>query len=85
MGLRDAVFCAPMNWISVKDRLPDLHRFVSGHGWGAKTYVLGVDGKGRMGVGFYTDSGRWTCARAMGDPTHWQSLPDAPAAALSSP
>lgn len=68
-------------WIDVNDRLPDLKRFISGRGWSEKTYVLGVDSKGRMGVGFFTEQSygpRWTSARAMGDATHWMLLPTAP-------
>lgn len=65
-------------WISVKDRLPPLR--VHGSRQPAP-YVLACDAKGRMSVGYAAEhsSGHiWTFAKPIGEPTHWQPLPDRP-------
>jgi hypothetical protein len=52
-------------------------------GFPAKPYVLAVDAKGRMSVGFArrysTGEIMWTFAKPIGEPTHWQDLPEPPA------
>jgi hypothetical protein len=67
-------------WIPVSERLPEMTTR-----WEDPRYVLAVDAKGRMSVGYYVEhsSGKpwWTFAKAISDPTHWQPLPAAPEAA----
>lgn len=47
-----------------------------------KPYVLAVDQKGRMSIGYLikysSDNLRWTFAKPIGDPTHWMPLPAPP-------
>jgi hypothetical protein len=47
-----------------------------------KPYVLAVDNKGRMSVGYAyrvsTGELSWTFAKPIGTPTHWMPLPDPP-------
>ncbi len=47
-----------------------------------KPYVLAVDAKGRMSVGYpyrhSTGEVGWVFAKPIGEPTHWMPLPEAP-------
>lgn len=73
-------------WFDVMKDKPPMRRFVSGQGYQPTKipYVLAVDVKGRMSVGYATEhSGyqqgyRWTFAKPIGEPTHWMPLPDPP-------
>lgn len=69
-------------WRDVKSEKPPLRAFVSGHGYSDKPYVLAVDAKGRMSVGYAMlySSGhlQWTFAKPIGEPTHWMHLPPPP-------
>ena len=52
-----------------------------------KLYVLAIDGKDRMSVGFcmrqYSGYLHWTFAKPIGNPTHWAYLPQPPARSQS--
>lgn len=69
------------------ETVPPLRRFISGQGWTPrdKPYVLVVDAKGRMSVGYaMAHAGekfgyRWIFAKPIGIPTHWMPLPEPPA------
>lgn len=73
-------------WIDPIRKKPPIRRFVSGQGWqpAKLPYVLAVDVKGRMSVGYASEhSGerngyRWTFAKPIGEPTHWMPLPEPP-------
>lgn len=71
-------------WSDVMTHKPPLQRFVSGQGWqpALAPYVLAVDVKGRMSVGYaiaYDAGGyHWAFAKPIGEPTHWMPLPDPP-------
>lgn len=72
----------PSKWVPVGERVPA----EKGDQWtkSAPLYVLAVDGKGRMSVGYciagyYKDGGaHWVFAKAIGAPTHWMPLPEVP-------
>lgn len=74
------------DWIDPMEEKPPVQRFVSGQGWvpSAKPYVLAVDVKGRMSVGYAMehsgerDGYRWTFAKPIGEPIRWMRLPPAP-------
>lgn len=69
-------------WNDVKTITPPLRDWVSGRGWSDKEYVLAVDAKGRMSIGFATTHSSvpfiWTFAKPIGEPTHWRQLPKPP-------
>ena len=61
-----------MEWISVKERLPEERRRVFVHG--SNNY----NDEKRM-IGQYWGDGRWLCmGRGQIAVTHWQPLPDPP-------
>ena len=66
-----------MEWISVKDKLPKATT-----NYKNKLYVLLVDAKGRMSVGYrlHYDSGEtmFITAKPIGEVTHWMPLPEPP-------
>ncbi len=70
------------DWNDVKAVAPPLRVFVSGQGWSEKQYVLAVDAKDRMSIGFATGNSVgpfcWTFAKPIGEPTHWRQLPQPP-------
>lgn len=73
-------------WNDCMEQKPPMRQFISGQGWqpAKLPYVLAVDGKDRMSVGYatkYADPSRgyhWTFAKPIGEPTHWMPLPDPP-------
>ena len=74
-----------MDWQPIETTTPPIQRFTSGQGWQplAPPYVLAVDAKGRMSVGYArqnTAGYTWTFAKPIGQVTHWMSLPAPPAA-----
>ena len=70
------------DWNDVNTVTPPLRDWVSGRGFSEKHYVLAVDSKGRMSIGFATSYDkthwRWTFAKPIGEPTHWRQLPNPP-------
>lgn len=81
----------PGQWHDVKSITPPIRDWVSGRGWSEKHYVLAVDAKGRMSVGFATEQlvmtgcsvpFTWTFAKPIGEPTHWMELPKPPQSIL---
>lgn len=77
-----------MEWQPIETgKPPPIQRFISGQGWqpSKPPYVLLVDAKDRMSVGYAraTSYGyTWVFAKPIGQPTHWMPLPDAPAGEL---
>ncbi len=70
-------------WINTLKEKPPIQRFVSGQGWQPfkPPYVLAVDVKGRMSVGYARENSgghTWIFAKPIGEPTHWQHLPEPP-------
>ena len=60
-------------WVSVDDRLPEKRAPMFKH------YILAVDLRGRMSVGYVWENGTWTFAKPIGEPRYWMELPDRPA------
>ena len=58
-------------WISVKDRLPEVDEYVLMHSYSCKTDIgfLTEDGVFGCDVGYYLE---------IGDVTHWMPLPEQP-------
>lgn len=53
---------------------------------GEKPYVLAVDSRGRMSIGYaqtHSCGHVWVFAKPIGSPTHWMHLPPMPAKAAS--
>jgi hypothetical protein len=75
-GFRSARSESVHRWNPVSDMPP-----VSARN-GDKPYVLAVDTKGRMSVGYCWIASRgevcWTFAKPIGEVTHWMPLPEAP-------
>jgi len=69
-------------WRDPMDEKPPIQQFISGQGWTPKAYVLAVDVKGRVSVGYATQnrSGgyRWAFAKPIGEPVLWMPLPPLP-------
>jgi hypothetical protein len=67
-------------WISVSKQMPEA--VTTYLGFQEKPYVLAVDAKNRMSIGYvvrYQDGRhRWTFAKPIGEVTHWQPLPKGP-------
>jgi hypothetical protein len=74
---------AEREWIPI-ETAPPIQRFISGRGRQPPEppYVLAVDAKGRMSVGYareHSEGFTWTFAKPIGQPTHWMALPAPPA------
>ena len=72
-------------WIDTRAQKPPMQRFVSGQGLQPPKppYVLAVDVKGRMSVGYARENSEgytWVFAKPIGEPTHFQPLPEPPKA-----
>lgn len=70
------------NWTPI-GTTPPIQRFISGQGWqpSEPPYVLAVDAKGRMSVGYareHSTGFMWVFAKPIGQPTHWMELPPLP-------
>lgn len=67
-----------MNWIDVNECIP--LSITNPADWYRKPsfYVLAVDIKDRMSVGYRIHDGRWIFAKPIGEPTHWMPLPKPP-------
>jgi hypothetical protein len=62
-----------MEWISIKDRLPEA---------GKDVLVYWPHWSSRPVIGCYLSYGKWQSSRALSDgpdPTYWMALPDIPA------
>lgn len=69
-------------WRPIETAPPPMQRF-SGGAWqpSEPPYVLAVDAKGRMSVGYARENSEgytWTFAKPIGQPTHWMKLPEPP-------
>jgi hypothetical protein len=65
---------------------PPIQRFICGQGWqpSKPPYVLAVDAKGRMSVGYARENSEgfmWVFAKPIGQPVYWMPLPAPPAQA----
>lgn len=77
---------AAEQWIDPMVEKPPMRRFVSGQGWqpAKLPYVLAVDIKGRMSVGYasehsgYDRGYSWTFAKPIGEVVRWMHLPSLP-------
>lgn len=67
-----------INWISVTDEEPP----ITCRPARSKPYVLAVDAKNRMSVGYALEHSTagyiWVFAKPIGEPTHWMPLPAPP-------
>lgn len=67
-------------WFDVTKKLPKMVEI--GADYQSKPYVLAVDCKGRMSIGYLrkysSDNLRWTFAKPIGEVTHWMPLPEPP-------
>ena len=69
-------------WVSVKERLPEKVAATYGDLRDKSRYVLAVDAKGRMSIGYalrYASGDvHWIFAKQIGEVTHWMPLPAEP-------
>lgn len=66
-------------WIKVTEKIPPISKVYGGKN---APYVLAIDEKDRMSVGYAMQYGdgrlMWTFAKPISEPTHWMPLPAAP-------
>jgi hypothetical protein len=70
-------------WNDLRLVPPPIQRFIPGQGGvpREKPYVLVVDARDRMSVGYAREASygfTWVFAKPIGEPTHWTPLPVAP-------
>jgi hypothetical protein len=69
-------------WNDLRTVPPPIQQFISGQGWQPQPpYVLAVDAKDRMSVGYARENSEgytWVFAKPIGEPTHWTPLPIPP-------
>jgi hypothetical protein len=71
------------DWQAVEANKPPIQTFTPGRGWTEKHYILAIDAKRRMSVGYAVHNSSppgytWVFAKPIGAPTHWTELPDPP-------